>query len=193
MCKKEPIQFREVKRQELSRRLFKSFERRQAVTDCFRMVKGKWTVQPAPFVDQWSEEDYEFLVTCLKGTAETGGVVFGAFSQGALKGFACVDARPKGKKGQYLDLCSLHVSEEMRGQGIGQNLFAMAAAWAKEHGAKKLYISSHSAMETQRFYEAMGCKDAMEPLEEHVNPEPYDRQLELDLAGWKDHAKNTWG
>ena len=58
----------------------------------------------------------------------------------------------------------------------------MAALWAKAQGGKKLYISSHSAVETQRFYQAMGCVDAKELLEEHVAREPLDRQLELVLV-----------
>lgn len=88
-----------------------------------------------------------------------------------------------GSEGQYLDLTSLHVSEEQRGMGIGRKLFGLAALWAKERGAKKLYISGHSAVETQRFYEAMGCVDAVEPSKEHLRQEPYDRQLEFDLTG----------
>lgn len=82
---------------------------------------------------------------------------------------------------EYLDLTSIHVSEDMRGCGIGKELFRHAAEWAVEHGAKKLYISSHSAVETQAFYAAMGCVDALELNEEHVNAEPCDRQLEYIL------------
>ena len=90
-----------------------------------------------------------------------------------------------GQKEQYLDLTSLHVSEELRGQGLGRKLFGMAALWAESHGAGKLYISSHSAVETQRFYESLGCVDAQEFSQEHVQREPYDRQLELDLSLWE--------
>ncbi len=93
-----------------------------------------------------------------------------------------------GASGDYLDLTSLHVSQELRGMGIGKKLFDTAALWAKWQGAKKLYISSHSAVETQRFYEAMGCVDALELSQKHVEQEPYDRQLELDLAAWEDFA-----
>ncbi|HSP47281.1 MAG TPA: GNAT family N-acetyltransferase, partial [Clostridiaceae bacterium] len=52
---------------------------------------------------------------------------------------------------------------------------------ARRMGAGKLYISSHSSEETQRFYESVGCVDAKE-----INPvllarEPFDIQLEFDL------------
>lgn len=180
--KNTAIEFRTVGRQELTMELFGQFRRRQVVDGCLRWEQGQWVVKSNPFVDQWSREDYEFLVRCLKNTLETGGVVFGAFSQGVLKGFVSVEGKPVGSKGQYRDLTSLHVSEELRGAGIGRRLFEMAALWAKDQGGEKLYISSHSAVETQRFYQAMGCVDAKEPLEEHVRREPLDRQLELVLV-----------
>ncbi len=179
--RKTGIEFRTVGREELTMELFGQVRRRQVVDGCLRREQGQWVVKSDPFVDQWSPGDYEILIQCLKNTLETGGVVFGAFSQGVLKGFASVEGKPVGSKGQYRDLTSLHVSEELRGAGIGRRLFEMAAAWAKDQGGEKLYISSHSAVETQRFYQAMGCVDAKEPLEEHVRREPWDRQLELVL------------
>ena len=69
----------------------------------------------------------------------------------------------------------------MRGKGIGKTLFIAAKTWAAEHGAKKLYISAHSAIETQEFYKAMGCTDAMLYNQKHVEQEPYDCQLECKL------------
>ncbi len=180
--KKTVTEFRTVAREELTMELFSQFRRRQVVDGRLRQEQEQWVVKSDPFVDQWSREDYEFLIKCLKNTLETGGVVFGAFSQGVLKGFASVEGKPVGSKGQYRDLTSLHVSEELRGAGIGRRLFEMAALWAKAQGGKKLYISSHSAVETQRFYQAMGCVDAKELLEEHVAREPLDRQLELVLV-----------
>lgn len=176
------LEFRELRKEEVTPELFGAFQRRQVVTDCYRKEEGQWVIRSAPFVDQWSREDYEFLVRCLRNTLEKGGAVLGGFAGGVLKGFASVEGQPFGSQGQYLDLTSLHVSEEMRGQGLGRVLFYMACSWAGNHGAKKLYISSHSAVETQRFYEAMGCVDALEVNREHVEREPYDRQLELDLA-----------
>ncbi len=108
-------------------------------------------------------------------------MVLGGFLEGSLKGFVSVEGKLFGSTNQYLDLTSLHVSEDMRGYGIGKTLFHMAACWAKDHGAQKLYISSHSAIETQKFYEALGCLDAQEHCQKHVEQEPYDRQLEFLL------------
>lgn len=103
------------------------------------------------------------------------------FDGGTLKGFASVESRPMGTRGQYRDLSSLHVSAECRRRGLGRVLFAKAAGWARAQGAEKLYISSHSALETQRFYRALGCTDALEPDAAHTAREPFDCQLEYRL------------
>lgn len=174
-------EYRELKEDEIETGLFSAFRRRQVVSDCWRRENGKWVIRPDPFVDDWSREDYRFLVECLKNTVRTGGVVIGAFLQGCLKGFASVEAERIGKAGQYADLTSLHVSEELRGRGLGKELFFAAAAWARGHGAEKLYISAHSAAETQAFYRGIGCVEAQEYQQKHVEQEPYDCQLEYRL------------
>ena len=140
--------------------------------------------------DQWSERDYEVLVKCLKNTAETGGLVLGAFADGKLKGLVSVEGRPMGRAGNYRDLSSLHVSEECRGMGIGRALFDAAADWARNQGAEKLYISGHSAVETQAFYRAMGCVEAQEYDPVHTAAEPYDCQLEFVFARTERRGEN---
>lgn len=177
----EEILYRRIARQELCLNLFAQFQRRQEVNLCWRRTEQGWTVRPDPFVDQWSREDYVFLVQCLQGTLDGGGAVFGGFLSGGLKGFASVEGRPMGSRGQYRDLTSLHVSRELRGRGMGRQLFALAARWAGDQGGEKLYISSHSAVETQAFYQAMGCREAVEYDPGHVAREPYDCQLEYEI------------
>lgn len=86
-----------------------------------------------------------------------------------------------GSQKQYADLTSIHVSQDVRGLGIGRNLFEAAKEYARKRGAKKLYISAHSAVETQAFYKAMGCIEALEYDKHHVESEPYDCQLEYIL------------
>ena len=173
--------YRALREHEIDRGLFAQFERRQVVTDCWRREGGAWVIRPCPFVDAWSEADYAKLVYDLRGTIKSGGVVFAAFSDGALKGFASVSGTLLGSREQYADLTSLHVSAELRRRGAGRTLFGLAADWARRAGAKKLYISAHSAAETQAFYRALGCADALEPQQEHVSAEPFDCQLEYVL------------
>lgn len=104
-----------------------------------------------------------------------------AFVDGVLKGFVSVEPGLFGDEQRYLDLSSIHVSADMRGRGVGTDLFARAKAWAREHGAAKLYISAHSAVESQAFYKKLGCVEACVYNERHVAEEPYDCQLECAL------------
>lgn len=175
------MQYRSLRADELNRELFSNFTRRQVVTKCWRKEKGEWKIKEVPFIDDWSEENYATLVSCLKNTILTGGFVYGVFSDNALKGFVSVEPTLFGGEQKYLDLSSIHVSEDMRGQGIGKVLFLAAKEWAKENGARKLYISAHSSVESQAFYKAMGCVEAEVYNRKHVEEEPCDCQLECSL------------
>ena len=175
------IQYQVLQKEELCQELFRDFIRHQEVTKCWRYEKNQWIIKEEPFIDDWTEADYQILISCLKNTVDTGGFVYGAFENGKLKGFVSVEALLFGGEQKYLDLTSIHVSEDMRGKGIGRALFLVAKKWAKEKGAKKLYISAHSAVESQAFYKAMGCVEAAVYHPRHVEEEPYDCQLECEL------------
>ncbi len=175
------IRYKTLREQEINRSLFRAFIRRQAVNQCLRREDGMWVVRSDPFIDDWTEEDYKTLIGCLQNTVRTGGFVLGAFLGDELKGFVSVENGLFGGENRYFDLSSLHVSEDMRRNGIGKELFTAAAEWAREQGAKKLYISSHSAIESQAFYRAMGCVEATEYHQKHVEKEPYDCQIEYVL------------
>ncbi len=172
--------YRELKLEELDISLWESFIRHQVVDKCWCKENGKWVIKSEPFVDDWKEQEYNFLVQCLKNTISQGGVVYGAFEENKLKGFVSVEGEIFGQD-KYMDLTSIHVSEDMRGHGIGKELFKIAKAFAKDKGAKKLYISAHSAVETQAFYKAMGCVEARVYNQAYVEAEPYDCQLECML------------
>lgn len=173
--------YRELKEDEINAELFRFFQRKQIVNECWRKVNGKWVIREDPFIDDWGKDEYEELVRCLKNTAATEGLVCGAFVNDELKGFVSVEGKPIGSSLQYLDLSSLHVSQDMRRHGIGKELFMIAKNFAKGKNAKKLYISAHSAVESQAFYRSMGCAEAEEYNPQHVEKEPYDCQLECKL------------
>lgn len=175
------VEYRILQAQEIERGLFHAFIRHQVVDQCLRHENGSWVVRSDPFIDDWSEEDYRILIDCLRNTVCTGGLVFGAFSDGELKGFVSVENGFFGGANRYYDLSALHVSEDMRRNGIGKELFLAAADWAKKQGAKKLYISAHSAIESQAFYRSLGCVEASEYNRKHVETEPYDCQMEYVL------------
>lgn len=180
------LYYRALSADEICRELFRNFTRHQNVGKCWRKEDGKWVIRDDPFIDDWTEDDYQFLVQCLKNTVQTGGFVYAAFCEHSsghmLKGFVSVEPALFGGEQGYLDLSSIHVSEDMRGHGIGKSLFLAAKNWARQKGARKLYLSTHSAVETQAFYKAMGCVEAQEYDQHHVEQEPYDCQLECPLG-----------
>ena len=161
--------------------LFAQFDRYQKVTRCWRKEQGQFVLKEIAFTEQWDDADIAYLVQCLRRTVEQGGAVYGALDGGCLCGFCSVEREPFGSRREYVQLSSLHVSFEHRGRGIGRRLFALAARYAKQVGAAKLYISSHSAEETQAFYKAVGCVEAREYIEQIVQKEPCDCQLEYSL------------
>lgn len=175
------MNIRELNENDITLELFKDFRRHQKVEKSMRKTHGKWIAVDTVFVDDWGVAEFEELVRCLKNTVRTGGVVYAAFEGERLLGFSSVESEFFGSQKQYLELSSMHVSEEMRGKGIGKKLFYSAAEWAKNHGAKKLYISSQSSVETQGFYRSVGCREAEEYSAPHVEKEPYDCQLEADV------------
>lgn len=102
-------EYRRLSEDEICQELFNGFIRRQEVTKCWRKINGEWIIKDDPFIDDWTEEDYAFLVSCLKNTVSTGGFVYAAFYNGVLKGFVFVEAGLSGGKQKYLDLSSIHV------------------------------------------------------------------------------------
>ncbi len=175
------IEYRELSQEEIDRSLFGEFVRGQEVTDCWRWIDGDWMIVLAPFTDDWSEKEYEDLISDLIRTVKEGGIVYGAFLDGTLKGFASMEHKPFGSRGQYRDMTNLHVSSDKRGQQIGSRLFELCCVWARMKGGMRIYISAHSADETQKFYRGLGCVDALEVSAAHREKEPYDCQLEYDL------------
>lgn len=175
------IIYKELTANDVDISMFASFDRTQHVTKCWRKIDGEWIIKDVPFIDNWTEEEYIEGVAYLKNVILSNGYVVGAFLNGQLKGFASVESTIFGTTAKYMDLSNIHVSQDMRRHGIGQELFLLAKKWAKEQGAEKLYISAHSAVESQAFYKSMGCIEAVEYNMEHVEKEPCDCQLECVL------------
>lgn len=177
----ETVSYKELKKAEIDVALFASFNRYQDVKKCWRKENGEWILKEIAFTEQWGSDEYEYLIKCLQNTIKSGGTVFGAFHNNVLVGFASIENQFFGLKKEYLQLSSIHTSYESRGMGIGKNLFSLVCEKAKEMGAQKLYISTHSSQESQAFYKAMGCVEAMEYNAKLVAEEPCDCQLEYSL------------
>ncbi len=175
-------QLRAISQPELTVELFHGFRRHQVVTECWRKENGRWELKPIAFTEDWTGEHFAVLVKHLRNTLQTGGAVIGAFGATRLLGFASLENERFGTSARYLQLSSLHVSAEQRGAGLGKTLFRRICREALNRGAEKLYISAHSAKETQAFYRAVGCVEAREINARLAEEEQCDCQLEFELS-----------
>ena len=71
-----PIKYRALHAEEICRELFKDFIRHQVVTKCWRKENGSWIIKDAPFIDDWTEKDYQILISCVKNTIQSNGFVY---------------------------------------------------------------------------------------------------------------------
>ena len=152
------------------------FVRTQPVTLVWRKMKGEWKIIKAPFTDDWSPARKREKAAELRSGEMT---VFGAFDGERLVGFAGLRGQPVGDR---LILETMQVSAPYRRNGIGAALFRQAEAEAIRRGAKELYISAESAVETVAFYRAMGAAFTDEPIPEMAKAEPWDAQMTLKLT-----------
>ena len=157
-----PVQIRKLKKEELTLELFAPFDRSQYCPRQWQKQKnGQWElISSCMTQENWSLQQRQFLLECLKNTLETGGLVLGALDGEQLIAFGSVERVSPDKAGDLLELTSLHVSREHRRQGLGKELFFRCGAWAVNHGAQKLLIGANPAEETIAFYRGLGCQDS---------------------------------
>ena len=65
------IQYKNLTKKELCPELFQHFIRRQEVVNCWRKENNKWIIKKDPFIDDWTEDDYKKLISCLEHTYDT--------------------------------------------------------------------------------------------------------------------------
>ena len=154
------------------------FIRRQDVRECLRRADGSLTLLPIAYIEDWNLQQRRETAKEILNELDAGGLAYGAFCENKVVGFAALSSALFGSGKQYMDLALFYVSEPFRQRGIGKELFQMACRGSRNAGARKLYISAHSAVESQAFYKAMGCVEAAWYHPGHVEDEPYDCQLE---------------
>lgn len=157
------------------------FIRHQQVQECWRNVDGQWKLVSIPFEENWTVSQCRQIAQDVALHMENDQTAFGAFDQNQLVGFLTVSHYLFGNTAKYLELVCFQVSEPYRGKGIGKILFRQACREAVRLGAEKLYISGHSAKETQAAYRALGCVPAKEINQALAAEEPFDVQLEYCL------------
>lgn len=157
------------------------FIRRQDVRECWRRADGSLTLLPIAYIEDWNLQQRRETAKEILNELEAGGLAYGAFCENKVVGFAALSPALFGSGKQYMDLALFYVSEPFRQRGIGKELFQMACRGARNAGARKLYISAHSAKETMAAYNRLGCVEALEVNRLLAEKEPCDVQLEYVL------------
>ncbi|KZE63756.1 hypothetical protein AWM68_11620 [Fictibacillus phosphorivorans] len=175
------ILYKILKRTDLTEDLLDNFSRYQETKKVWYLEDGEFKTKDDSFIDDWSAAKKKLVIEELMLCVTNNGIVAGAYKGMKLVGFASVESERFGSNHQYVELPYIHVSSEARGLGVGKMLFEICCKESKKLGAAKLYIAAHPSIESQAFYEAVGCKQAEEINMEIVKREPLDIQLEKIL------------
>ena len=167
--------------EDISEEFLNDFNRYQEVTKAWRKVNGEYVLKDISFIDDWNEEDKNVVIQILRKIIKEEGAVYGDFDGEKLVGFSAIEHNKFGSRSQYVNLKEMHVSKEYRGYGIGKSLMKCCIDKAKEWNIEKIYISAHSAYESQKFYKGLGCTLCEEINQELYEKEPYDCHLELSM------------
>lgn len=158
-----------------------NFILKQKVTKCWRKTDGEYILSPVDYTEEWNLSERKKMADKILSAVRSGATAFAAVENNNVIGFALLTNNLFGAVNQYVDLAEFYVSEPYRRHGTGKRLFENISIAAKHSGAKKLYISAHSAEESIAAYKKYGCVFAEEPDAAHVKKEPFDLQLEYDL------------
>ncbi len=170
-----------IENRHIDKKLFKGFVRYQETKQIYFVEDNELKLKDEYYVEKWNEKSIENIVTILNYYIDNDGIIITAKDEGKLIGFAALNGIKFGTNHQYLNLGFIHVSYDQRRTGIGKVLFGNACAVARNKGVQKLYIGANPAVDTYKFYEAVGCVLASEIVADVYNHEPYDLQLEYIL------------
>ena len=172
------MQIKELVLSDINDNMLDYFNRYQEVKKVWRIENNEKVIKKTHFIENWDKPRKQENINEFRKLLKGGGTVLAAFKEENLIAFGTLDSKFIGENNQYLQLLSLHVSYKYRGQGLGTVLFEKLIEKARERGARKLYISAHSSVESIGFYKKAGCIDAKWLYQPQIEIEPYDCQLE---------------
>ena len=163
-------------------------DRSEVIDNVYHLRDGQLVLEPEHYdMRGWPPGEPEHFTPFLLDCFDHGGYFWGAFAGDLLIGAVVLENRFIGSQKDTLQMKFLHVSNRFRKQGLGKNLFLLAAEKAKELGAKKMYISATPAENTVNFYLQSGCVPATEIDENLFALEPDDIHLEYLLECQQRH------
>jgi len=175
------MEIKELFYNDIKEDLLKNFNRYQEVTKCWRKENGSWIIKDISYIDDWDNDEKIERIISMKKEMQNGSRFIAAFINGEIVGFSHLRTKLFGERNDYINLDKFHISNDYRNLGIGKELFVATCNAAKSTGAKKLYLSAHSALEPMAFYRNLGCVDAVEINKKLAEAEPCDCQLEYSL------------
>lgn len=150
--------------------------KRQSETSRVKYVEDGILKEKADFFkEDWDQEKLHSIEQFMKKKQN---ITIIAKDQSQTVGFLVVDTN---SFDGYMNVPYIHTDARYRGLGIGKNLILLGSKTAKDLGAEKLYISGHPDINTQAFYEKIGCVLAQKINQTLYEIEPLDIQLELSL------------
>ena len=132
-------------------------------------------------VPRWTQAYYDYRLPRLHTSFDADGCGWSIFEADRLVAIAVLDGRWLGPDLDTLDLTFIHVTRELRGAGVGGELFDRTVALARERGAKRMYVSASDSRATVDFYTRRGLRLANPPDPALLALEPSDIHLVLEL------------
>lgn len=173
------ITYKKIGYSKLDENFLNGYIRFQEITNIVFVEDNLLKEKEVKFYETWDQEKLMDISTYLKQQVKQGSVLYAAYDQKQIVGFSLIDN--KLFFNEYINMPYIHVSKGYRGYGIGKYLFNIMALEAKKLNAKKLYISTHPAVESQKFYQSIGCEKAKKINKELFDLEPLDIHLEYKL------------
>ena len=156
-----------------------TIDRREIVERRYDFRDGELVSRPDFYdIRGWPPGEPEKEAPILEATFDRGGVFLGVFDGPRLVALAVVDTRPRGPRGDLVQLTFLHVGHDHRRLGLGTELFEAAQAVASQLSAAGLYVSATPSENTVGFYLHRGCRVIAEPDPELFALEPEDIHFE---------------
>ena len=174
------LQFRRLERHEVSD--LWTINRSELIDGLYHLKEGDLVLEETAIdLTGWPADEIDRDTAILLDCFDHGGFPTGAFDDAQLVGAYVLDCRFIGASKDQLQLKFLHVSQSLRGQGLGRTLFDMAARQARNLGARRLYISATPSRNTVRFYLTLGCKLSDDVDADLYRLEPEDIHMEYAL------------
>jgi predicted N-acetyltransferase YhbS len=171
---------RELLRQEIEQ--VWNIDRCEVIDNAYRLESGHLVLRPEHHdLSGWPPGEADQYTPILLDCFDRGGWFHGLFERSQLVAAVVLESERIGKRRDQLQLKFLHVSRSYRKRGLGQRLFELAKATARERGVRLLYVSATPSENTINFYLRLGCVVAAEVDPHLFKLEPEDIHLECDV------------